>query len=82
MAEWWEETGGEQLDALFLVQPACARQLGLEAVLVLLDRTSSVTCRQFAERVGAKRRPIAQVEEVLEVAPGGCALILLDLVIP
>ena len=69
MAERGTEAGGEQLDALRLVQTARPREQGLEPILVLLHGTSPMTSRHLAEWIGSERSSKAQVEELLEVAP-------------
>jgi hypothetical protein len=60
-AERGLETGGEELDLLFLVRAACARKESLEAILVLLDDARSLARHQLAEGVGTKRWPIAEM---------------------
>ena len=76
------EAYGEELDPLCLVQAARAREERLEAILVLRDGAHALARRQFAERVQAQRRSVAQVQQVLEAAPRRNSLVLLYLDVP
>jgi hypothetical protein len=48
-AERGLETGGEEMDPLFLVQAACTRKERLEAILVLLDGARALARHQLTE---------------------------------
>jgi hypothetical protein len=73
----------EQLHPLDLLQWPGARQKRLETVLVLGDRTCAPAVGELEQRGGAKRWPVAKVEEVLETTPcGNVTLVLLDLDVP
>jgi hypothetical protein len=60
-AERGLETGGEELDPLFLVQVAHVRKEHLKAILVLLDSARAFARCQLAEGVGTKRWPVAEM---------------------
>ena len=69
----------ERLYTLRLRERADARKQRLEAGLVLCYRARSLARHQLTKRVGADRRPKAEVEELGEAAPRWCTLVLLHL---
>ena len=82
VAERRQESAGEELDALPLVQPARSRQEGLEAVGVLLHGPCAPASCELEQRCGAKGRPEPKVQEFLKSPPGRRAVVLLELRVP
>lgn len=76
------ESSDEELNPLVLVQEPRAWEERLETVLVLLHGARAFARRQFAEWVGSEGRTVAEVEQILEAAPGRSTLVLLDLDVP
>jgi hypothetical protein len=75
-------TSSEELDALCLVKMPSPWEEHLKAVLVFRHGAGVLIQSQFMEGVGAQGRAVAEVEEVLEAAPGGDAFVGLDLGVP
>jgi hypothetical protein len=76
------ETPGEQLNLLCLGKRTSTREERLEPILILSDRVHASAFSQFGQRGRAQRRPITQVQQLLEVTPGRGALVRLDLDVP
>lgn len=69
VAERRQEALGEELDLLPLGQGAGVGKQCLESALVLGDAAGALARREFAERIGAHRRPEPQVQRLGEAAP-------------
>jgi hypothetical protein len=67
---------------LRLLEGSCTREERLEAVLIVCDGSRATTISQLKEGCGAERGAVAQVEQLLKMAPRWSTLIRLDLDIP
>jgi hypothetical protein len=81
-AERRQESSREKLHPLGLLDASGAGQQHLEPILVVLHRPRATTGRQLEEGCRAERGAVAQIEKFLEMWPGPCAFVLLDLHVP
>jgi hypothetical protein len=79
VAQWWQQSAREELDALVLLKAARARKESLKPIAVFLHGSGATALGELEHRGGSEGRPEPQVQQLLEVRPVGCAVILLDL---
>jgi hypothetical protein len=79
VAERRQQPPCEELDALFLLKTAGAGKESLEPIGVFLHGPGAPTLGELEHRGGTERWPKPHVQELLEVRPVGCAVVLLDL---
>jgi hypothetical protein len=69
-----QTTSGEQLNPLHLGKRTSMREERLELILILSNRARASAFSQFGQRGSAQRRPVTQVQQLLEATPERGAL--------